>query len=163
MKSVATKHVEADGLLALHARPPMLPKQLSLQAMLLIVIVCMGLLSIEPPRASAQESQTPPRGAVVKHLVVRLDLNSISPNSVTVTEGWYRIRILNGISTEALDVDIEEAAGLRTSTAKAAQFLAKTSTTAYLRPGKHFLKVRGKDKWKVEINVDRATEGGSKQ
>lgn len=110
------------------------------------------LLTVPAPVVLAQQAQVPAR-TLVRTLPFRLYLNEVFPQAVTVEEGWYAIRLINGVSTEALNLTLDDEQS-RTVAAKAvASRVGRSELVVHLTPGKRVLGIAGHPKWRAEITI----------
>lgn len=101
----------------------------------------------------SQRLQLPPKEAVIRHLIFEVYPNSIEPRTVTVEEGWWMIRIRNGITTVGADIHVEDSQGAKVAVQRSLPLSSKTALLMNLQQGRHVLKVPGKSDWQVEILV----------
>lgn len=114
-----------------------------------------GVLLLMGTFAWAQE-RPPGRGVEVRHLIFRLGLREVAPRTMTVPEGWYYLRLINGVITSELDVRLIDDKGSEIKRMKAKARSARTASFVHLHPGKHVLSISGNAGWRAEIEVTPA-------
>ena len=113
------------------------------------VLVMFGLTCVAP-RAFGQKKQTPIASvAPSAEIEFRVELHRLVPSSVSVVEGSYRIRIINGVYTAPLDYALHEgnSPAAVTASSKVAGADAIKTTRAHLEgtlhPGPYVLVIAG--------------------
>jgi hypothetical protein len=86
-------------------------------------------------------------------MIFEVQAGSIEPRTMTVEEGWWMIRVRNGITTTALDVELEDSRNAKVALQRTTPLSANTAILVNLQPGRHVFKIRGKAGWEVEIQV----------
>lgn len=88
-------------------------------------------------------------------LVFDLRPNTISPANVTVTDGWYLLRVRSGVNRSALQVilDRENASGLVNATKP--RDTGGLEKLIHLQPGNHTLRVGTRTVWVATIVVQK--------
>jgi len=103
----------------------------------------------------AMAAQTnPPVGAPRGTLYFHLELNGVFPAQLTVEEGRYWVRVINGVYTEDLTIRMDDDRGQAVaSRAVAKHQAAKSMFQIDLRPGRHKLQIPGRPKLTCDITV----------
>ena len=117
----------------------------------LILILAVGACGILTPRLKAQGQSQAKRSIGV--LVFEVTPQGLSPSSVTVEQGWYQIRVRNGVSLSALSVRMnhESRGNVVQTSIKAAS--SAVQSLAKLEPGKHTISVGGQARWTATVVV----------
>lgn len=104
-----------------------------------------------PPAAAATQSRK-----TLGLLIFDLTPRGISPSSVTVPEGWYLVRVRNGLTLTQLSVrlDHETAGPVTSNSIKAAS--SASQSEVQLQAGKHTLTVGTRSGWTAVISVTKS-------
>jgi hypothetical protein len=90
-----------------------------------------------------------------KQLQLQLRLNGLHPQSMTLEEGRYEIRLDNAVFLAAVDFQLDDEQGRRLgeTNSRARKFRTRQRLVVELRPGRHVLQVVGQPSWKTQLTV----------
>jgi hypothetical protein len=120
-------------------------------AVRLVGILSLLSLAPEPAALLAQGQSTAHRA--VGLIIFDLTPDRVSPTMMTVSKGWYLIRVRNGITLSSVSVQLnhETAGAVISSNIKSGA--SGLEQLAQLQPGKHTLVVGGRTKWTATLVV----------
>lgn len=115
----------------------------------------LAVLSLIFSTAIGQQNQLQQPGSQdeIRYLTFRVGMDRIYPEAVNLEEGWYQIRIMNGIATDGITVALDDEAGLALSRGVAQARAGRSKVLVYLKPGKTSLYIPGHPKWRTELQV----------
>lgn len=111
------------------------------------MVLCLAPVSAQTPE------ERPGKDEDFRHLVFRLDLHELQPKQVTVAEGWYYVRILNGVVPAELDIRILDDKAVEKKKTRAKAQTSRSAMFVRLRAGKHVLSINDDPRWQAEIQV----------
>ena len=100
-------------------------------------------------------AQAPSAPEPVPSIWIRMALNSLEPQSTTVTEGTYFLRFTQGILVGDVPVQLLDPQGKVALQAKIPKGYGKLKQTVQLSPGKYLFQVPGRAQWICVINVTK--------
>lgn len=100
-------------------------------------------------------SQTPQPKAPIRVLQFRLEMDSLEPARITVKEGIYEIRVVNGLVMAPIRVDLDDDKATRVAAGETKGKGVRSKMLVRLTPGKRYLSVRGRPQWRSEITVEK--------
>jgi hypothetical protein len=110
---------------------------------------------------SVGSSQTLPQGQqkrVAGLLVFDVTPSGLSPASIAVQEGWYLIRVRNGISLSELAVVLDHESTPKVMDNKISRGRSATQKLMEFRPGKHTLRIGSRAEWTATVVVKAGTK-----